>query len=63
MIIATIIASVGDETIHCEWYQEDFVQYQTIREKIKSFLREKAYLTSNFEVANMKDDLCLQSAH
>ncbi len=60
MIIATIIASVTEETIHCEWYQEEFAQYQAVREKIKVFLKDKSFLTTGFEVANMKDDLCLQ---
>ena len=60
MITGTLIASVADETIHCEWYQEDF-EGHSLREKLKTFLREKPFLANNFEVVNMKDDLCLQS--
>ena len=60
MIIATLIASVDDSKVHCEWYDADYSRYQAVREKIKQFLNEKSFMSDDFEVLTIKGNLILQ---
>ena len=60
MIIATLIASVDDSKVHCEWYDDDYARYQTVREKIKQFLNDKSFMSGDFEVVSLQGNLVLQ---
>ncbi len=57
MIVATLIASIEDAKVHCEWYKETFVRYETIRIKIKRFLEDRDYMKDEFELIKMKENL------
>ena len=59
MIVTSIIASVEDNKVHCEWYKDTFVRYETVRRKIKKFLEEKSFLKQNYELITMSGNLIL----
>ena len=60
MIIATLIASIDNAKVHCEWYNDNYTSYQHTREKIKQFIRDKSFETRDFEIATLKDNSILQ---
>ena len=57
MIVTTIIASIDNSKVHCEWYSDTFTRYETLRQQIKKFLLTKNF--QKYEILSLTKDLTL----
>lgn len=59
MIVACIIAQQESGVNHCEYYESDQMQYESVRQSIKKFLRNKNLQDQKVEVVKINDQMNL----